>query len=73
MNMLQRIVNAFAGRQQTERQAREESPQMTEFSRSGPGAPGANAESFAEEGHPRDAAMEPSVAAQRLWCSAGHF
>jgi len=74
MNMLQRIVSAFASRLHTAREARVEMPETFDLHRmpsnSGPGAESAV---YGDEEYTREVELDPSIAARRLWCSAGHF
>lgn len=73
MKMLQRIVSAFAGRNTSAGDARAEVPVDAEFHRIVPGAPRAEPALDEDEICLRTAVNDPSVAAKRLWCSAGHF
>ncbi len=73
MKMLQRIVSAFNRRHESGPEARAEMPVETERSRIGPGAPGDNDYDESDEPRMEAAGLDPSVAARRLWCAAGHF
>jgi hypothetical protein len=74
MKMLQRIVSAFASRPQVAREARVDIPETAELHRTQSNSgPGGEQQLRLEGDFSREVDMDPSVAARRLWCSAGHF
>lgn len=73
MNMLQRIVSAFSNRPSGDHEARVDYPPLPEYRRDASSGPSAGPRQESEAPDPREASVDPSIAARRLWCSAGHF